>query len=1260
MMKHLFRYLILLILALAVLSFTWLTMSTSGLKTALYILQKVTPGELNISGVSGSFSQGIKLTQLTYDAPETKIQLENLQLQTQPLALFRGELQITNLQVQRLKISSMPTATKTTPPTHLYWYLPLHVALQNVNVKKIILQHDKQTTVIDDFLLQAFLISNHLELTQLQLTYNQLIYHLEGDLGVQPIIGALHFSVRDLQKQPKFSISISGNGNWQQLALKGEITTPLTATFNSQISNMLENPQWDLKAIIQNFNPHTLLENIDDAPYEGVVNAHGTMQQLLLDAKLTPQFNQKHDSEQQAIKLQIMSSDLQNLLFKAHLQWNNFDWPLRGTPQYSSGFGDIQLSGTPRAYTYTADISLQGDNIPVSDLKFSGVGNQAQIQLTHFKLLTLGGKISGQGFFQWQTPLNYQLQLTAANLDPEHQWADWEGNLNFAVNVQGNANNLALQFSELSGKLRQQAVDGKLALTIMHKKLVDIDAFIHYGKATLVINAERQPALSVKWNVTIPDLAKLTPFGNGTLNTQGEISQLTTNPKIKGYIDGSNLAWLNYQASKLTANFDLDANLAHTSNLIINSDNLKFNQLLFQTLTINLNGNPKKFTVYAGSVVNENVITLSAYGQYVANQWYTTFQQLDWKTPKNIRWALEKPFAFNFDNHQLKIEDFIWHANEQSMHLNLNWHFDKLPTGQFSMINVSLDNFDQFLTNNLAMEGRLNLQFTNQDDTKNAVLNISASSEQAKLFYYNDSQDTTKHSVSINSFTAQLQATTKALTSHLNMQINDGDYLRLNFNLPNYDIRHPLTLQQTISGDLAIKFSKLDFLAFILPNLSNTSGQLLANLKWEGTLAAPHPVGELQLRNGAANITTANLNLTRINFNLDANAENQIQYQLQMNSGDGSLLVKGTTDYWREHYPTTLKISGRNFLFVNTHNYKIVASPNLTLTQHEQRFDLDGSIAIPEAIINYGATSDVVALPSDVVVNTDINANEHDTLWNNFYANVQLILGEPSAGKYIKISVDNLIAELTGRLTLKDSPKTPTLGTGELTITNGTYTAFGQTLTISNGKLMFSGGPVENPGLLIKATKSIRTYVNPFANALNSSSSTSVVSITPQEKIIVVGISVTNNLNDPILTLFSDQPNLTKTDILSYLVLGYPLSQANPSQEQTLVQAASALNLGDGQSSAILKDLKDSFSLDQVGLQSSNYLNRSNNSVQQNTSLLLGKMLSPRLFVSYSIGLLAPINTVTASYALTQNLSTQTSSSSLGSGIDLIYSFEHN
>ena len=61
-----------------------------------------------------------------------------------------------------------------------------------------------------------------------------------------------------------------------------------------------------------------------------------------------------------------------------------------------------------------------------------------------------------------------------------------------------------------------------------------------------------------------------------------------------------------------------------------------------------------------------------------------------------------------------------------------------------------------------------------------------------------------------------------------------------------------------------------------------------------------------------------------------------------------------------------------------------------------------------------------------------------------------------------------------------------------------------------------------------------------------------------------------------------------------------------------------------------------------------------------NTSLVLGKALSPKLFISYSVGLLEPINILRFNYKLTKHISLRTESNPNAQGIDVFYTIEKN
>ena len=63
-------------------------------------------------------------------------------------------------------------------------------------------------------------------------------------------------------------------------------------------------------------------------------------------------------------------------------------------------------------------------------------------------------------------------------------------------------------------------------------------------------------------------------------------------------------------------------------------------------------------------------------------------------------------------------------------------------------------------------------------------------------------------------------------------------------------------------------------------------------------------------------------------------------------------------------------------------------------------------------------------------------------------------------------------------------------------------------------------------------------------------------------------------------------------------------------------------------------------------------------STLQHTALVLGRYLTPKLYINYSFDILDNNNTFRVRYFLNKNWSVQTESSLDGNGVDLLYSFE--
>jgi autotransporter translocation and assembly factor TamB len=440
-------------------------------------------------------------------------------------------------------------------------------------------------------------------------------------------------------------------------------------------------------------------------------------------------------------------------------------------------------------------------------------------------------------------------------------------------------------------------------------------------------------------------------------------------------------------------------------------------------------------------------------------------------------------------------------------------------------------------------------------------------------------------------------------------------------------------------------------------NLQGPEGNMTVEANWQ---AQQYWLSEA----GNFFIPALGIKLSPQKISLQGN-DQQLQCQGIAKSGNGQLTLQGSAQV--NNKTAQLTIRGNNFLAIQTRHYQVWASPTLNLQYQQQQLKLTGSLTVPKANITPPNFKDrTVTLSDDVVIIDQNEAEENTPLLKSLFANVQLKLGDN-----IHVAIEDLTGNVTGALQLQDVPQRPTTANGILYITNGKYNAYGQELTINDGRLLFNQSSIINPGLEIRATKEFTSYGLPTSNPITPPSllpsvgqqqATAPVNpiLSQQQTTLTVGANVGGSLNDPEMTLFSEPISLSQTDILSYLIFGHPASQISPMDAQVLLQATSGLPLKANQIEQVTNQVKDLFALDQFGIGSTSYVDPTSASLKQNTSLMLGKALSPKLYLSYSVGLFSPVNILTLKYLITEKWSLQATNSTFANGVDLFYSVEHN
>ncbi len=477
------------------------------------------------------------------------------------------------------------------------------------------------------------------------------------------------------------------------------------------------------------------------------------------------------------------------------------------------------------------------------------------------------------------------------------------------------------------------------------------------------------------------------------------------------------------------------------------------------------------------------------------------------------------------------------------------------------------------------------------------------------------------------------------LASNIVLQLYAKPFLSAQLKLPGYQLGQKLADNQVISGHMVLSLNQSQLGNYSVPIIKNWQAKLTANLKVAGHIHQPDISGEATLLSPAMDIPEYNLHLTQTKIGLLAKGD-KLDYIGTSYSGGGHIQMQGQSLLSGKKLISSFTLTGQNFLTSNTNQIKFYTSPNLKIQNQEDAWHITGVIDVPKATIAITDTSNIITLPSETIIITNKQRKADQSNPLAIFIHVLIRLGQD-----IQVKGRGFSGKLAGAVTILESPGHPRLADGEIKVTKGVYAIRGDQLTIDHGYARFANSLLENPSLDIQASKLVK-----FQDANQTTFDSSEVR---------VGARVSGTADQPIIKLFSDPASWSQTDILSFLILGQPASVSSGPNLQLLMRTAQLLKSGSSNNlniSSLQKKLQNSLGLSELDFVSG--VNTVDGSQQSSNSLLIGKKLTPRLSISYSVSILNAVNTLRLKYLLNKHWLLQSDSSIQGNGADIIYSIK--
>lgn len=449
-----------------------------------------------------------------------------------------------------------------------------------------------------------------------------------------------------------------------------------------------------------------------------------------------------------------------------------------------------------------------------------------------------------------------------------------------------------------------------------------------------------------------------------------------------------------------------------------------------------------------------------------------------------------------------------------------------------------------------------------------------------------------------------------------------------------------------LSGTLQSQIQEIKSLAPLLPDLKDWRAKCNIQLTLAGTLTTPDVTGDILLKD--VRLRQFAWGSKAVIQQLHAQLLPGKLLTLQGNGtwGSGPFTLKGDGNFNHDKANLTLSLHGENLVLSDTPEYYIVANPDLSLTFKDGEPLLSGTILVPHADIQSLKNPDMVTTSSDVVIVSAQKAQKKPITERSFATalatHIEIILGNK-----ISYKGHGFTTHAKGKIQIHQAPGQMPNAKGQINLVNGKYRAYGKTFDIDYGQIVFAGGPINDPLLDIRAQRKIEP--------------TSTLVSAKTQPTIIAGVKLVGNLKSPKLEFYSI-PAMSDTDIMAYLVVGRPQSEMNQAQGELMLQAVSQLvSVMGNQRDDVQLNLAEKLKLDQFGFSkkaSGTSSANHNHNPLEDTVFVLGKQLSERLYLHYSLGIVDSANNFGLRYMLGKNLTVEASTGTQGSSADVLLSFE--
>lgn len=884
-------------------------------------------------------------------------------------------------------------------------------------------------------------------------------------------------------------------------------------------------------------------------------------------------------------------------------RWQDLQWPLEGAALATSAGGAGTLRGPmPYDFSVAGEVARAGAHAWRATGAVRGLLSQEQLTIAAYELKTLGGTLQGAGALQFAQPRAWTLSANASGVNPAALHPGFPGRVSFTAHAEGSRldkrTRFKLRVAELAGTLRGERVRGAGHIERDRQTWIARGVEAQFGKARLKLDAALGESLNARWTLHAPALASLLPGAAGAVDFSGSVRGARKAPHIVAAFRGEGLRYQTWAADRLQLDADVDVSDAAASRFTLEAQRVGRAEPLIGTLHVEGSGLLREHRIVLDAVgVAPSAreppprAMLQAAGRYQDERWTGTIASLRLARGAGAERTLDivEPARAAVSREAALLENVCLAISAGRICAQGEWRrggaWEAVLSGYEIPLAFVLPPAGEEAAYAGRIEGRIRANGAPgrpwRGDAGMRIID-------AAIIY----RPPGAAPQALNLGTGGLAATADAerIDFSFGVQAFTDTFLYANAQLRR-DGRNDL-MRLPLTGDLRARAADANILPLVFPEIDHAAGLLTAEASLAGSLAAPEINGRIELANGEFDSYRVNLALRDLSLTALLH-DNALDFKGAGRAGEGRAAVDGRFAWRQGETLGELRLHGENLLVADLPEYRVVASPDLRFRIAGGRMDVAGDVKIPSALLQPNELTGAVRASDDTRY-----VGEHPAERAGRYtvhSEVRIAMGED-----VRVDAFGLQGRITGGVgTTIHTGETP-LGRGELGVEQGRYEAYGQQLEISRGRLLFDVSPLDDPGLDIEARRKVDATT--------------------------VGLNVRGTLQAPRLTFFSD-PSMPQTQIVSYLLTGKSVDSIQSRDAAAVRSVQDTLALQGG--GLLASQIGRRVGLDEVGVESS--IDRAGEASSQ---LVVGKFLSPRLFISYGVSLTESINTLKLRYTI--------------------------